>query len=153
MYKELLEGYYADVEPSYFSEHSDLVIVAGITFYSLCEHHLLPFFGKVHIAYLPAEKNGKKLVIGVSKIVRAVMKYSRRLQIQERLTEQIADEVSKLTGSEDVMVVVEGKHMCMVMRGVKNSSSVMVTSAVRGKFRSELRFEVLNLISPYRGIV
>ena len=139
MYEELLEGYYREDEYIQFTERSDLVVVGPIRFYSLCEHHLLPFFGYVYAAYLPKGK-----VVGISKIVKVIHKYARRLQIQERMTEQIAEELQKLTGSHDVMVIVRSRHMCLEMRGVK-AQSVVTTAALRGEFMKDtaLRSEVL----------
>ena len=146
MLEELLSGYDAVEEYAWFTEESDLVVVSGIRFYSLCEHHLLPFYGVAHVAYLPKGK-----VIGLSKIVRIVHKYARRLQIQERMTEQIADEVQRATGSGDVMVVTEAVHLCMAMRGVKTPAPTVV-AALRGEFRRDpwLKKEVYDIIAPYR---
>ena len=147
MLEEVLEGY-TNLEPEYtlFTEESDLVVISGIKFYSLCEHHLLPFFGLVHVAYLPKGK-----VIGLSKIVRIVQFYARRLQIQERLTMQIADAVAKVTESPDVMVVSEAYHLCMMMRGVKMATPTVI-AALRGEFRRDnhLKKEVYDIITPYR---
>ena len=146
MLEEILEGYNGNEEYTWFTETSDLVVVSGIRFYSLCEHHLLPFFGVAHVAYLPRGK-----VIGLSKIVRIVQKYARRLQVQERMTMQIADEVKQATSSPDVMVVTEAVHFCMAMRGVRNPSPTVV-AAVRGAFRENksLKQEVYDIISPHR---
>lgn len=146
MLEEILGGYDAEEEYTWFTESSDLVVVSGIRFFSLCEHHLLPFFGVAHVAYLPRGK-----VIGLSKIVKIVQKYSRRLQIQERMTKQIADEVIKATGSSDVMVVTEAIHLCMTMRGVRSPSPTVV-AAIRGAFISKdsLKEEVYNIIRPFR---
>jgi len=114
MYKEIFSGYDSDSELSVqFSEDSDVVIAKDIQFYSMCEHHILPFFGKIHIAYSP---NGR--VFGISKLIRLVEKYSKRLQIQERITKNIADELYA-QGVKGVVVMVEAKHLCMRMRGVK----------------------------------
>ncbi len=146
MLQELLEGYTSGDEYAWFTERSDLVVVSGIRFYSLCEHHLLPFFGVAHVAYLPKGK-----VIGLSKIVRIVYKYARRLQIQERMTMQIADEVKQATGSPDVMVVTEAIHLCMAMRGVRSPAPTVV-AAVRGAFVKDksLKQEVYEIIAPHR---
>ena len=146
MLEELLGGYNDAEDYAWFTERSDLVVVSGIRFYSLCEHHLLPFFGVAHVAYLPRGR-----VIGLSKIVRIVQKYARRLQIQERMTMQIADEVKEATGSEDVMVVTEAVHLCMAMRGVKNPAPTIV-AAVRGAFVEDksLKQEVYEIIAPHR---
>ncbi len=121
---------------------NDMVIVKDIEFYSMCEHHLLPFFGRCHIGYIP---NGK--VFGVSKLARIVDMYARRLQLQERLTKQVA-EALQAVNPEGVGVVMEAQHMCMTMRGVEKQNSKMVTSAMLGSFRdeAETRAEFLNLI-------
>jgi GTP cyclohydrolase I len=126
------------------ADSEDMVIVKDIELYSLCEHHLLPFIGKCHVGYLPQGK-----VLGLSKIARVVDMYARRLQIQERLTKQIADAIEQATGARGVAVVIEAKHLCMMMRGVEKQNSVMTTSAMKGIFRKEIntRSEFLNLIS------
>jgi GTP cyclohydrolase I len=126
------------------AETEDMVIVKDIELYSLCEHHLLPFIGKCHVGYLPKGK-----VIGLSKIARVVDMYARRLQIQEKLTKQIADAIETATGAKGVAVVVEAKHLCMMMRGVEKQNSVMTTSVMTGIFRRELntRSEFLSLIN------
>ncbi|RUM47638.1 MAG: GTP cyclohydrolase I FolE [Hyperthermus sp.] len=146
MLEELLEGYQIVDEYTWFTERSDLVVVSGIRFYSLCEHHILPFFGSVHVAYMPRGK-----IIGLSKIVRIVHKFSRRLQIQERMTQQIAEEVSKAANTPDVMVVSEAIHLCMAMRGVRTPAPTVV-AAVRGIFSTDrsLKEEVYTIIHPYR---
>lgn len=125
------------------ADTEDMVIVKDIELYSLCEHHLLPFIGKCHIAYLPKGK-----VLGLSKLARVVDMYARRLQIQEKLTKQIADAVENAIGARGVAVVIEAKHLCMMMRGVEKQNSVMTTSVMTGIFREELstRAEFLNLI-------
>ena len=122
----------------------DMVIVRDIEFFSLCEHHLLPFFGKVHVGYIP---NGK--VIGLSKIPRLIDMYSRRLQVQERLTHQIADSIKKALDPKGIAVVMEGRHMCMQMRGVEKQNSFASTSAMSGQFKksAETRSEFLDIIS------
>ncbi|KAF6243608.1 GTP cyclohydrolase I FolE [Nitrosopumilus sp. b1] len=131
MYKEIFSGYDSDSELSVqFSEDSDVVVAKDIQFYSMCEHHMLPFFGKVHIAYSP---NGR--VFGISKLVRLVEKFSKRLQIQERLTKNIADELHA-QGVKGVVVVAEAEHLCMKMRGVKNDAR-MTTSAFRGIYENK----------------
>ncbi len=132
LYEEVFRGYASDSELDVvFTEQSDFVMQKDIPFYSICEHHLLPFFGKVHIAYQP---NGK--VIGISKLSRLVEKYARRLQLQERMTDQIANELQG-TGVGGAIVVVEGEHLCLRMRGVK-SNGVTVTSEARGTFDDPL---------------
>ena len=146
MFEEILEGYKINDEYTWFTETGDLVVVSGIRFYSLCEHHMLPFLGVAHVAYLPRGK-----VIGLSKIVRIVHKYSRRLQIQERLAQQVAAEVSKAADTPDVMVVTEAIHLCMAMRGVKTPAPTVV-AAVRGRFAVDksLKQEVYDIIAPHR---
>jgi len=152
MYEEILSGIGQDPEKIigkfFYEEFNELVLVKDIPFYSLCEHHLLPFFGKVHIAYLP---DGKK-VIGISKLARLVDVFTKRLQLQERMTNQIADTIMKVLTPQGSMVVVEGEHLCMVMRGIKKPGSKIVTSAMRGIFLRDLRTrgEALNLIMAGR---
>lgn len=126
------------------ADTEDMVIVKDIELYSLCEHHLLPFIGKCHVGYLP---DGK--VLGLSKVARIVDMYGRRLQIQEKLTKQIADAVQTAVGAKGVAVVIEAKHLCMMMRGVEKQNSVMTTSVMLGIFREHFssRSEFLNLIS------
>ncbi len=128
-----------------FSEEADdMVIVRDVEFFSLCEHHLLPFFGKAHVGYIP---NGK--VIGLSKIPRIIDMYARRLQVQERLTHQIADSIKDVLEPKGVAVVMEGRHMCMQMRGVEKQNSFASTSAMFGKFKNsvETRSEFLSIIN------
>lgn len=126
------------------SDNDQMVIVKDIELYSLCEHHLLPFIGKCHIAYLP---NGK--VLGLSKFARIVDMYARRLQIQENLTRQVAETVQQVTGAKGVAVIIESKHMCMMMRGVEKQNSVMNTSVMLGAFRQSqaTRSEFLTLVT------
>jgi len=123
-----------------FSEETDAIIARDIQFYSMCEHHMLPFYGKIHIAYIP---DGK--VFGISKLVRLVEKYSRRMQIQERLTKEIAGEIMEM-GVKGVLVIIEGEHLCMKMRGVRNDS-VILTLAHRGVMENkEIRENALVLL-------
>jgi len=125
------------------SDSEEMVIVRDIELYSMCEHHVLPFIGKAHVAYLPTGK-----VIGLSKIARIVDMYARRLQIQENLTQQIARAINDVTGGLGVGVIIEAQHMCMMMRGVQKQNSMMTTSAMLGTFRSDIntRNEFLQLI-------
>ncbi|NVJ61999.1 MAG: GTP cyclohydrolase I FolE [Gammaproteobacteria bacterium] len=125
------------------SDNDEMVIVKDIELYSLCEHHLLPFIGKCHVAYIPTGK-----VIGLSKIARIVDMFARRLQIQENLTKQIADAVHNVTGAAGVAVIIEAQHMCMMMRGVEKQNSVMSTSVMLGQFRKSTatRTEFLTLV-------
>ena len=141
MYEEIFSGYKMNSELDVsFSEETNAIIARDIQFYSMCEHHMLPFYGRIHIAYVP---NGK--VFGLSKLVRLAEKYSRRMQIQERLTTEIADEVSK-RGVSGVIVIAEGEHLCMKMRGVRNNNSI-ITIAYRGIFEEKgIRENILNLI-------
>ena len=127
----------------FHEEYSEMVIVKDIEVYSLCEHHMLPFFGKAHIAYIP---NGK--IVGLSKIPRVVDAYSRRLQVQERLTLEIRDCIERTLGPEGVAVVIEASHMCMQMRGVQKQNSVTTTSAFTGLFltNDSTRKEFINLV-------
>ena len=149
MYSELLSGYRDDpdkvVNRALFDvQYDEMVIVRDIEFYSMCEHHMLPFIGRAHVAYIP---NGK--VLGLSKIPRIVDMYARRLQIQERMTRQIADFISDLLKPQGVAVVVEAMHLCAMMRGVKKHDARMTTSAMHGAFRANLatRQEFLDNIS------
>jgi GTP cyclohydrolase I len=114
--------------------HDNMILVKDIELYSLCEHHMLPFFGKAHVAYIP---NGR--LLGLSKVPRIVEVFARRLQVQERLTDEIADAIQEALEPEGVGVVVEAYHLCMMMRGVEKQNSKTITSAVRGRFRSDLR--------------
>lgn len=149
MYAELLSGYSADpakiINGALFHiNYDEMVLVRDIEFYSLCEHHMLPFLGRAHVAYLPAGK-----VIGLSKIPRIVDMYARRLQVQERMTRQIADLLQQTLEPQGVAVVVEAMHLCSMMRGVKKHDARMTTSAMHGAFRANLatRQEFLENIS------
>jgi GTP cyclohydrolase I len=135
MYDELTAGYHTDpiklINGAVFDvDYDEMVVVKDIEFYSLCEHHMLPFFGRAHVAYIP---DGK--VIGLSKIPRIVEMFARRLQVQERMTTQIADFIQEVLHPQGVAVVVEGAHMCSMMRGVKKANASMTTSTMRGNFR------------------
>jgi len=155
--KFLTSGYHADIDDvlngALFSvDYSEMVIVRDIDFYSLCEHHLLPFFGKCHVAYIP---DGR--VIGLSKIPRLVDIFARRLQLQERLTNQIAETITQKISPLGVAVVCEGTHLCMAMRGVEKQNAYTVTSAMLGAFRDQARtrmefLELLKLRSPGAGM-
>jgi GTP cyclohydrolase I len=147
MYEEIFAGYTInprDVLGVTFDEnHEELVIVKDIVFYSQCEHHMAPFFGKVHIGYIPSGR-----IAGLSKFARLVEAITRKLQVQERVTSEIADILTEILVPHGVMVVVEAEHLCMCSRGVKKPGSVTVTSAVRGRFRTDSasRAEFLSLI-------
>ncbi len=137
MYQEIFNGYESNSELSVqFSEDSDTVVARDIQFYSMCEHHMLPFFGKIHIAYSP---NGR--VFGISKLVRLLEKYSKRLQIQERLTKNIADELFA-QGVKGVVVIADAEHLCMRMRGVRNDATV-TSSAYRGIYENKEEKETI----------
>jgi GTP cyclohydrolase I len=146
MYDEILSGYRTDLtalvnDAIFETEYQDMVLVRNLKFYSLCEHHMLPFFGQAHVAYIPDRK-----IIGLSKIPRLVDMFSKRLQVQERMTQQIAETLESILHPRGVAVMVEGAHMCAMMRGVKKNDIRMVTSAYRGNFRNDekLRNEFLN---------
>lgn len=147
-FRYFTKGYNEDpravIGDAMFTEnYSEMIIVKDIDFFSLCEHHLLPFFGRVHVGYLP-----KGRIVGISKIARMVETYARRLQVQERMTDQIAQTLSDVLDAGGVGVVVEAEHMCMRMRGVEKPNSVVVTSSLVGVFREkETRQEFNNLIS------
>src|ERR671927_1967830 len=149
-YRFLTSGYQADIDRvlnnALFSvDYNEMVIVKDIDFYSLCEHHLLPFFGKCHVAYIP-----RKRVIGLSKIPRLVDVFARRLQIQERMTNQIAQTIREKINPLGVAVVCEATHLCMAMRGVEKQNSYTITSAMLGAFRDQARtrMEFLELLRP-----
>lgn len=152
MYSELLSGYRVDpakvINGALFDiNYDEMVLVRDIEFYSLCEHHMLPFLGRAHVAYIPAGK-----VIGLSKIPRMVDMYARRLQVQERMTRQIADFLQEYLAPQGVAVVVEAVHLCSMIRGVKKHNARMTTSAMHGAFRANLatRQEFLDNISRSR---
>jgi GTP cyclohydrolase I len=148
----LTQGYSQSVEEIvnealFPSDSSEMVIVQDIELYSLCEHHMLPFIGKCHVAYIPTGQ-----VLGLSKVARIVDLFARRLQIQEQLTTQIAETVMSVTDAEGVGVIIEAQHMCMMMRGVEKQNSLMKTSAMLGSFRADqsTRMEFLSLINMRR---
>tara|TARA_R110002110_G_scaffold66978_1_gene183078 strand:- start:182998 stop:183546 length:549 start_codon:yes stop_codon:yes gene_type:complete len=148
----LTRGYQQSVEDVvnealFPSDSSEMVLVQDVELYSMCEHHLLPFIGKCHVAYIPTGK-----VLGLSKVARIVDVFARRLQIQEALTTQIADTIMSVTDAQGVGVIIEAQHMCMMMRGVEKQNSIMKTSAMLGTFRSEqkTRDEFLALLSMRR---
>jgi GTP cyclohydrolase I len=149
MYEELFSGLQDDparhLEVTFALEHDEMVMVREIPFASLCEHHLVPFLGKAHVAYIPAE-DGR--ITGLSKLARLVDGYARRLQVQERMTTQIADAIERVLSPRGVLVVIEAEHLCMSMRGVKKPGTVTVTSSVRGLFRSDVatRAEAMQFI-------
>jgi len=156
MYQELLAGYTTDLDALvnqavFETEYQDMVLVRDIAFYSMCEHHMLPFFGHAHVAYIP---DGK--IIGLSKIPRLVEMFARRLQVQERMTQQIAETLQEILHPRGIAVVVEGAHMCAMMRGVKKSETRMVTNAMMGEFRTDERLHrdfitQLQMTSPSNG--
>jgi len=149
MYEELFDGLRQDpvavLSVGFEEGHDEMVILREIPFYSMCEHHFMPFHGEAHVGYLP---DGR--IVGLSKIARAVDIFARRPQVQERLTGQIADCIEEVLGAKGVGVVIEAEHLCMTARGVRKPGSKMVTSAMRGKFRndSNTRHEFLELIRP-----
>jgi len=149
MYKELFAGlgeHPADhLEVTFAAEHDEMVMVRDIPFASLCEHHLIPFIGQAHVAYIPGE-DGR--ITGLSKLARLVDGYAKRLQVQERMTTEIADAIELALVPRGVLVVVEAEHLCMSMRGVKKSGTSTVTSAVRGLFRSDAstRMEAMQFV-------
>ncbi len=149
MFEELTKGYKATrkatINNALFSQSIDnMVILKNIELYSLCEHHLLPFFGKCHVGYIPNKK-----IVGLSKIARVVDRFAKRLQVQENLTQEIANELQDVLKPKGVGVVIEAQHLCMMMRGVEKQNSVMVTSAILGNFRSDraTREEFMTIIN------
>lgn len=140
MYAELTSGYNDSAKTHlskvFTAENAEVVLEKDITFHSLCEHHMLPFFGKVHIAYIP---NGK--VVGLSKLARVVETFARRLQIQEQMTNQIADAINDELSPKGVFVIIEAEHTCMTMRGIKKIGSKTVTVATRGEFKDNLQMQ------------
>ncbi|MCL4422063.1 MAG: GTP cyclohydrolase I FolE [Actinobacteria bacterium] len=138
MYEELFSGHDEDpdrhLSVMFAADHDEMVMVRDIPFASLCEHHIIPFVGKAHVAYIP---NDDGYITGLSKLARLVDAYAHRLQVQERMTTQIADSIERVLQPRGVLVVVEAEHMCMSMRGVKKPATVTVTSAVRGLFRRD----------------
>ncbi len=147
-FQYLMKGYKEDIDQLvnnalFEADTQEIVLVKNIELYSMCEHHLLPFIGKCHVAYIPNEK-----VIGLSKVARIVDVYARRLQIQEKLTKQIAECINKYTQPQGVAVVIEAQHLCMMMRGVEKQNSVMTTSCVIGEFHDDpsTRAEFFSLI-------
>lgn len=148
MYQEIFSGLWEDpqmhLQKMFSEEHEEMVLVKDIPFYSMCEHHLLPFFGRAHVAYIPRRGN----ITGLSKLARVVEGYAKRPQLQERLTSQIADAIMKRLNPHGVVVVLEAEHMCMTLRGVRKPGSKTVTSAVRGSFQKNeaTRAEALMLI-------
>lgn len=151
-YNYLTSGYSKNIKKIlnnaiFEEEYDEMVIVKDIDFYSMCEHHMLPFYGKVHIAYIP---NGK--IVGLSKLPRIVEVFARRLQVQERMTQEIADTIDKYLNPAGVGVVAEAYHMCMMMRGVEKQNSYTLTSAMHGDFKNDARTrgEFLDLISHRR---
>jgi GTP cyclohydrolase I len=151
MYAEMFSGMFEDpgkhLKMGFTERYDEMVVLRDIPFYSMCEHHLLPFMGRAHVAYLPRGK-----VVGVSKLARVVELCSRRPQVQERLTSQIADLIMTKLGAKGAGVILEATHTCMTIRGVRKPGSVMVTSAMRGLFKSNLatRTEAINLLTGGR---
>ena|SRR6202795_3900009 len=153
-WRYLTSGYTQDVntvlnDALFVEDYDEMVVVKDIDFFSICEHHLLPFIGKCHVAYMP-----KRKIVGLSKIPRLVEMYSRRLQVQERLTTQIANTLDEVLKPRGVAVVMEAAHLCMLMRGVEKQNSKAVTSAMLGAFRDrpETRAEFMELIKAGRGL-
>ncbi|OGO18564.1 MAG: GTP cyclohydrolase I FolE, partial [Chloroflexi bacterium RBG_16_48_7] len=150
MYEEILSGMkenaLEDLSVGFEEGHREMVILKDIPFYSMCEHHFLPFFGVAHVGYIP-NKEGR--VVGISKIARVVDIYAKRLQLQERMTTQIADAILTALQADGVAVVIKAEHLCMMMRGIKKPGSTVITSATRGTFRSRIatRSEFLSLVT------
>ncbi len=149
MFDELTAGYHIDpvkmLNGAMFDvDYDEMVLVKDIDFYSLCEHHMLPFIGKAHVAYIPSKR-----VVGLSKIPRIVERFGRRLLVQERMTSQIADFIEEVLEPQGVAVVIEGTHMCMVMRGIQKANASMTTSAMRGTFKKDpkTRSEFMDLVN------
>jgi len=149
MYEELFAGFQENpadhLEVTFAADHDEMVMVRDIPFASLCEHHMVPFMGRAHVAYIPGS-DGR--ITGLSKLARLVDGFARRLQVQERMTSQIADAIEVALDPKGVLVVVEAEHLCMSMRGVKKSGTSTVTSAVRGLFRTDTstRFEAMQFV-------
>ncbi len=149
MYEEIFSGMQTDaisiLQARFAEEHEEMILVKGIPLYSVCEHHLMPFIGRAHVAYVPGESGQ---ITGISKLARVVDSLSKRLQVQERLTTQVADTIMDGLGALGVLVVIEAEHLCMSMRGVKKPGTITVTSAVRGLFYSSpaARAEAMSLI-------
>ncbi|MCP4003531.1 MAG: GTP cyclohydrolase I FolE [bacterium] len=150
----LTQGYQQDPQEIlngavFEEEYDEMLLVKDVDFYSLCEHHMLPFFGRAHVAYLPAGK-----VVGLSKIPRLIDMYSRRLQVQERLTNDVAGEIDRVLSPRGVAVIMEGQHLCMMMRGVQKQNSYTITSAMLGEFQtnSKTRTELMALIRKRRDL-
>ena len=152
MYAELFAGMNEDpaehLEVNFTENYDEMVVLRDIPFYSMCEHHMLPFMGVAHVAYLPGDK-----VVGLSKLARVVESFARRPQIQERLTSQIADLIMEKLDAKGAAVIIEANHTCTTIRGVKKPGSVMVTSAMRGLFRKNIatRNEAMNLLTGGKG--
>jgi GTP cyclohydrolase I len=154
MYGEVFSGLHRDITKdikTFTSDNDEMILIGDIPFYSMCEHHLLPFHGKAHVVYVP--KNGK--ILGLSKVARIVDTLSRKPQLQERLTSEIADTIQKAVDAMSVCVVLEAEHLCMTMRGIRKPGSKTVTSAMRGGCRSDARTrsEALALINRPRNII
>jgi len=149
MYAEMFSGLHQDprevLKRTFAEEHKEMVILKNISFYSLCEHHFLPFGGKAHVGYVPEGR-----IVGVSKIARVVDILARRPQLQERLTSQIADTIMEALAPDGVAVVIEAEHLCLTMRGVQKPGTIMITSAIRGGFRRRgvTRSEFMALVQP-----